>query len=127
MPKILIVDDDPLIRLLLEEILAEFQAAGIQLLSADNGLSAIDLIKREEPDIVFLDVMLPKMDGFEVCSIVRNDLGLKNVYIVVLTAKGQELDKQKARECGADYYITKPFTIHDVIKKVREVLRPASP
>ena len=109
MQKILIVDDDPLIRLLLEEILTDFNAKGIQISSADNGLTALELIKREEPDIIFLDVMLPQMNGFEVCNIIKNDLSLKHLYIIMLTAKGQEIDKKKAHEYGADYYITKPF------------------
>lgn len=126
MQKILIVDDDPLIRLLLEEILTDFNAKGIQISSADNGLTALELIKREEPDIIFLDVMLPQMNGFEVCNIIKNDLSLKHMYIIMLTAKGQEIDKKKAHEYGADYYITKPFTIQDVIKKVSEVLGASS-
>ncbi|MDQ7786281.1 MAG: response regulator [Thermodesulfovibrionales bacterium] len=126
MQKILIVDDDPLIRLLLEEILTDFNAKGIQISTADNGLTALELIKREEPDIIFLDVMLPQMDGFEVCSIIKNDLSLKHLYIIMLTAKGQEIDKKKAHEYGADYYITKPFTIQDVIRKVSEVLGASS-
>ncbi len=126
MQKILIVDDDPLIRLLLEEILTDFNAKGIQISSADNGLTALELIKREEPDIIFLDVMLPQMNGFEVCNIIKNDLSLKHLYIIMLTAKGQEIDKKKAHEYGADYYITKPFTIQDVIKKVSEVLGASS-
>ena len=126
MQKILIVDDDPLIRLLLEEILTDFRAKGIQISSADNGLTALELIKREEPDIIFLDVMLPQMNGFEVCNIIKNDLSLKHLYIIMLTAKGQEIDKKKAHEYGADYYITKPFTIQDVIKKVSEVLGASS-
>ena len=126
MQKILIVDDDPLIRLLLEEILTDFNAKGIQISSADNGLTALELVKREEPDIIFLDVMLPQMNGFEVCNIIKNDLSLKHLYIIMLTAKGQEIDKKKAHEYGADYYITKPFTIQDVLKKVSEVLGASS-
>ena len=122
MQKILIVDDDPLIRLLIEEILTDFKTKGIQISSADNGLTALEFIKREEPNIIFLDVMLPQMNGFEVCNIIKNDLSLKHLYIIMLTAKGQEIDKKKAHEYGADYYITKPFTIQDVIKKVSEVL-----
>ncbi|MFZ5906768.1 MAG: response regulator transcription factor [Nitrospirota bacterium] len=127
MRKVLVVDDDPLIRLLLEEILSDFRTRGIQILSADNGRTALELIKQEEPDIIFLDVMLPQMNGFEVCNIIKNDLSLKHVYVIMLTAKGQEIDKKKAEEYGADYYITKPFTIQDVIKKVMEVLGGVSP
>jgi DNA-binding response OmpR family regulator len=126
MTKILIVDDDQLIRLLLEEILSDLRIQDIQLFSADNGHAALEIIQREEPQIVFLDVMLPGMNGFEVCNIVKNTLKMNHIYIIMLTAKGQELDKQKAKESGADFYITKPFTIQDVIRKVKEVLGSAS-
>jgi DNA-binding response OmpR family regulator len=121
MPKILIVDDDPLIRNLLGQILEVFEDKGVQLLNADNGVSAVETIKKERPEIVFLDVMMPRMNCFEVCDIVKNDLKMKNVNIVMLTAKGQELDKHKAAAVGADFYITKPFNIKELVKKVSEV------
>jgi len=123
MPKILIVDDDYLIRNLLKQILEPFEEKGVKLFVADNGVIAIDKVKSENPDIVFLDVMMPKMNGFEVCNILKNDLEMKNIYIIMLTAKGQELDKQKAIDMGADFYITKPFNINEIIRKVSEVLR----
>ena len=122
MPKILIVDDDFLIRNLLKQILEPFEEKGVKLFVADNGIVAIDKVKSENPDIVFLDVMMPKMNGFEVCNILKNDLEMKNIYIIMLTAKGQELDKQKAIDMGADFYITKPFNINEIIRKVSEVL-----
>jgi two-component system, OmpR family, alkaline phosphatase synthesis response regulator PhoP len=122
MPKILIVDDDFLIRNLLKQILEPFEEKGVKLFVADNGIVAIDKVKSENPDIVFLDVMMPKMNGFEVCNILKNDLEMKNIYIIMLTAKGQELDKQKAIGMGADFYITKPFNINEIIRKVSEVL-----
>jgi two-component system, OmpR family, alkaline phosphatase synthesis response regulator PhoP len=126
MHKILIVDDDPLIRLLLEEILSDVRMHDIRILSADNGHTAAEIVQREEPQIVFLDVMLPGINGFEVCNMIKNTLKMNNIYIIMLTAKGQELDKQKAKDSGADFYITKPFTIQDVIRKVNEVLGPNS-
>jgi two-component system alkaline phosphatase synthesis response regulator PhoP len=122
MTKILLVDDDPIIRNLLEQILEPFEEKGVELLTADNGLIALETIQKKMPGLVLLDVMMPKMNGFEVCSIVKKDLNLSDVYIIMLTAKGQESDKQKAEECGADFYITKPFNIHELIKKVGEVL-----
>jgi|WetSurSiteA1Bulk_404760.scaffolds.fasta_scaffold00828_6 two-component system, OmpR family, alkaline phosphatase synthesis response regulator PhoP len=126
MHKILIVDDDPLIRLLLEEILSDVRVRNIRIFSADNGHTAAEIIQREAPEIVFLDVMLPGINGFEVCNMIKNTLKMNNIYIIMLTAKGQELDKQKAKDSGADFYITKPFTIQDVIRKVKEVLGPDS-
>ncbi|HMK44834.1 MAG TPA: response regulator [Dissulfurispiraceae bacterium] len=123
MHKVLIVDDEPLIRLLLEQTLEAFEERGVEVFSVENGVEAVEMIKKERPDIVFLDVMMPKMNGFEVCSIVKQQLCMHDVCIVMLTAKGQEQDKQKAMEAGADQYITKPFNIEEVAGKVAEVLR----
>ena len=122
MPKILIVDDEPHIRLLLEQTLEELEDAGVELLTADNGEAALGIIKSEKPELVFLDVMMPRMNGFDVCNKVKNELGIGNVYIVLLTAKGQEFDKQKGKEVGADIYMTKPFNPDEVVDKAKEVL-----
>jgi len=122
MPKILIADDEPHIRILLEQTLEEFEDKGAEILTADNGKDALQLIKQEKPEIVYLDVMMPGINGYEVCNTVKNELGLKDVYIVLLTAKGQEFDKRKGEEVGADIYMTKPFNPDDVIEKTAEVL-----
>jgi DNA-binding response OmpR family regulator len=122
MPKVLIVDDEPLIRLLLEQTLEVFEEHGVEVLSAEDGIEAVGIIKKERPELVFLDVMMPKMNGFEVCSIVKQQLKMSDVCIVMLTAKGQEQDKQKAMEAGTDQYITKPFSIQAVANKVTEIL-----
>lgn len=122
MAGILIVDDEPHIRILLEQTLEELEDEGVELSTADNGLNALNLIKDEKPDLVFLDVMMPGMNGFEVCSAVKNELGLKDVFIIMLTAKGQEFDKQKGIEVGADIYMTKPFDPDEVVEKARKVL-----
>jgi CheY-like chemotaxis protein len=122
MPSILIVDDDPVIRNLLKQILEEFQESGVRLLTAENGEAAMESIKREKPDVIFLDVMMPKMNGFEVCDMIKRDPETKDICIIMLTAKGQEIDKQKAKESGSDYYITKPFNINEIIRKVIDIL-----
>jgi len=122
MPKILIVDDDPVIRNLLEQILEPFEEQGVELMTADNGIVALESVKRERPEIIFLDVMMPRMNGFEVCKIIKNDPEMANCYVIMLTAKGQEVDKHRAEEIGVDSYITKPFNIGDLIAKVSEVL-----
>jgi len=122
MPKILIVDDEPFIRLLLEQVLEELEDEGVELITADNGETALDIIRRETPELVFLDVMMPKMNGFDVCNAVKNELVINNVYIVLLTAKGQEFDKLKGVEVGADVYMTKPFNPDEVLQKARSVL-----
>lgn len=122
MPKILIVDDEPHIRILLEQTLEDLEDDGVELLIAENGEQALEMIREEEPELVFLDVMMPKMNGFEVCSIIKNDLRLKQIYIILLTAKGQEFDKHKGIEAGANIYITKPFNPDEIIEKAMKVL-----
>ncbi|HEY9874537.1 MAG TPA: response regulator [Candidatus Obscuribacterales bacterium] len=120
--KILIVDDEPHIRILMEQTLEELEDEGVELLTANNGEEALETIKEEKPEIVFLDVMMPKMNGFEVCQAVKNDLGMQEVYIIMLTAKGQEFDKQKGNDVGADLYMTKPFDPDEVLRRSYEIL-----
>ncbi|MGH2565513.1 MAG: response regulator transcription factor [Ginsengibacter sp.] len=120
--KILIVDDEPHIRMLIEQTLEELEDDGVEFFTAENGEIAFDIIQKENPQLVFLDVMMPKMNGMEVCRKVKKELGLNNVFIVLLTAKGQELDRQKGHEVGADIYMTKPFDPEAILSKAREVL-----
>ena len=122
MPKILIVDDEPHIRLLLEQTLEELENEGVELLTAENGKEALETVKLEKPSLVFLDIMMPRMNGFDVCRAIKNDLGLIGVPVVLLTAKGQEFDRQKGNEAGADLYMTKPFDPDEVLAKAREIL-----
>ncbi len=120
--KILIVDDEPNILILMEQALEALEDEGVELLTARNGEEALETIKAEKPNLVFLDVMMPKMNGLEVCHIVKHDLQMTDIYIVILTAKGQEFDKQKGIEVGADLYLTKPFRPKEVLEKSMQVL-----
>jgi len=120
--KILIVDDEAHIRMLIEQTLEELEDEGVEFLTAENGEIALDIIQKENPKLVFLDVMMPKMNGMEVCRRVKKELELKNVFIVLLTAKGQELDRQRGQEVGADVYMTKPFDPEIILSKAKEVL-----
>lgn len=120
--KILIVDDEAHLRMLIEQTLEDLQDEGVELLTASNGEEALETIKAEKPNLVFLDVMMPKMSGFDVCHAVKNELGMKEVHIVLLTAKGQEFDKQKGQEAGANLYMTKPFDPDALLAKAKEVL-----
>jgi len=120
--KILIVDDEAHIRMLIGETLEELGDEGVELLTAENGEIALDIIQNERPQLVFLDVMMPKMNGMEVCRRVKKELGIENVCIVLLTAKGQETDRQKGLDVGADVYMTKPFDPEVLLNKAREVL-----
>jgi two-component system, OmpR family, alkaline phosphatase synthesis response regulator PhoP len=120
--KLLIVDDEPHIRMLIEQTLEELEDEDVTFLTAGNGEDALEIIIKEKPQLVFLDVMMPKMNGMEVCRRVKKELGLNEVYIILLTAKGQELDRQKGYEVGADVYMTKPFDPESILGKAREVL-----
>ena len=120
--KILIVDDEAHIRMLIEQTLEELEDEGVEFLTAENGEIALDIIQKENPKLVFLDVMMPKMNGMEVCRRVKKELDLKDVFIVLLTAKGQELDRQRGQEVGADVYMTKPFDPAIILSKAKEVL-----
>lgn len=119
---ILIVDDEPHLRMLLQQTLEELEDEGVELLTAANGEDALTAIESERPRLVFLDVMMPKLSGFDVCERAKKTLGLSDVYIVLLTAKGQEFDRQKGMEVGADLYMTKPFDPDALLEKAREVL-----
>lgn len=120
--KILIVDDEAHIRMLIEQTLEELEDDGVEFLSAENGEIALEIIQDEKPILVFLDVMMPKMNGMEVCRRVKKDLALNDIFIILLTAKGQELDRQKGLDVGADVYMTKPFDPEVLLTKAREVL-----
>ena len=120
--KILIVDDEAHIRMLIGQTLEELEDDGVEFLTAENGEIALEIIQRENPQLVFLDVMMPKMNGMEVCRRVKKELGMNNVCIVLLTAKGQETDRQKGLDVGADVYMTKPFDPEVLLNKAREVL-----
>jgi len=107
--KILIVDDEPHIAQLIEQSLEDLEDEGVELFTASNGEEALALIESESPQLVYLDVMMPRMNGFDVCRTVKKEWQKADIFIVMLTAKGQEVDRKKGEEVGADLYITKPF------------------
>jgi two-component system, OmpR family, alkaline phosphatase synthesis response regulator PhoP len=119
---ILIVDDEAHLRMLLQQTLEELEDEGVELLTATNGEEAIATIESSRPRLVFLDVMMPKLSGFDVCNRAKRTLGLTDTYIVLLTAKGQEFDRQRGQEVGADLYMTKPFDPDALLQKARDVL-----
>jgi len=120
--KILVVDDEAHIRMLIEQTLEDLEDDGVEIITATNGEEALEAIKSEKPNLVFLDVMMPKMSGFEVCQTVKNELKINDVYIIMITAKGQEYDKHRGLEVGADLYMTKPFDPDELLEKAKEVL-----
>jgi two-component system alkaline phosphatase synthesis response regulator PhoP len=120
--KILITDDEPHIRMLLEQTLEELEDYDVEFFLAENGEEALVIIEEERPQLVFLDVMMPKMNGFDVCRTVKLERGMDDVFIIMLTAKGQEYDKEKGKEVGADMYITKPFNPDEIMAHAVKVL-----
>ena len=122
MAKILIADDEKYIRLLLEQALEEITDQGVELLLAVNGHEALDMIRKEKPELVFLDLMMPKLTGIEVCDAVKNKLDIRDSYIVILTAKCQAGDMQQGLKIGADAYMSKPFDLDEIIEKTKQVL-----
>jgi two-component system, OmpR family, alkaline phosphatase synthesis response regulator PhoP len=124
--RILIVDDEVHIRILMEQTLEDLEDIGVELLVACDGAEALEMIRSQRPDLVFLDVMMPKMSGFEVCQAVKSDADLKSTYIVILTAKGQEFDVNKGQEVGADRYMTKPFDPDQIFRLAVDILELAA-
>ena len=123
MPKeILIVDDEPSILVPLQFLMEQ---QGYNVIVAENGEDALDFIAKYKPDLILLDIMLPGIDGYEVCEIVRLNPDYKQIKIIFLTAKGREVEFAKGLALGADAYITKPFSNRAVAAKVRELIGPA--
>jgi len=120
--KIIIADDEAYIRLLIEQTLEDLEDLGVKLIPARDGSEALRLIQEEQPQMVFLDVMMPKMSGFEVCRTVKRELNMKDVFVVILTAKGQEVDRQVSQECGANLYMTKPFDPDELLTLAVKVI-----
>jgi two-component system alkaline phosphatase synthesis response regulator PhoP len=120
--KILIVDDEPHLRTLIYQTLEELEDEGVELLTAGDGDQALETIRGERPDLVLLDVMMPKKNGFDVCYAVKRQDGLSHICVILLTAKGQEFDRQRGQEVGADLYMTKPFDPDALLEKARSVL-----
>jgi DNA-binding response OmpR family regulator len=115
--KILVVEDD---NTLLETLEYNLTRQGYQVMTATDGLTALEVARRERPDLILLDVMLPGIDGFEVCRILRREM---SVSILILTARADEVDKVVGLEMGADDYLTKPFSMRELLARVKAQLR----
>ncbi len=120
--KILVVDDEPV---LVETIDYNLKQAGYQVITVADGASALEAARRETPDLIILDIMLPEMDGLEVCRQLRRESNTATTPIMMLTAKGDEIDKVVGLEVGADDYVTKPFGRRELLARVRALLRRA--
>ena len=119
---VLIVDDEPNIVRSLQFLMTK---AGYDVRVARDGEQALDEIAKTQPDLVLLDAMMPKRDGFDVCQTIRANPRWAGVRVIMLTAKGRDIDREKGMAMGADYYITKPFSTKEVVAQVEKVLGPA--
>ena len=118
--KILLVDDDDMVR---DLVAATLKGGDYQLLQASDGGKGLELAREHQPDLVFLDVNMPVMDGVSVCAAIKADPTTRTTIVIMLTALGQEVDKDRARRAGADGYFTKPFSPLSLLRRVDEVLR----
>lgn len=116
---VLIVDDERNIMLSLKHLMSK---AGYAVLQASDGEEALEVARASIPDLVILDVMIPKRDGYDVCQTIRSDPALKHVQIIMVTAKGQEVEIEKGLALGANAYMTKPFSTKELVGKVRSLL-----
>ncbi|MCM8710483.1 response regulator transcription factor [Clostridium sp. SYSU_GA19001] len=121
--KILIVDDEEHIQ---ELIKFNLENNGYRVICASNGMEALKLAKSEKPDLVLLDLMLPGIDGYDVCKEIRRENSISNMPIIMITAKSEELDKILGLELGADDYMTKPFSVRELLARVKALLRRTS-
>lgn len=122
MPTVLIVDDEQHIRLLIEQTLEDLEDDGVELLTASDGEEALDVVANQRPELVFLDVTMPKRNGFEVARAIKADPGLTGTTVIMLTAKGQAYDREQGLAAGADQCITKPFDPDDLLRRARQAL-----
>ena len=122
MADVLIVDDEAHIRLLIEQTIEDLEDEGVEILTAGDGEAALETVKAERPALVLLDVMMPKLNGFDVCQRIKGDADLGETTVFLLTAKGQEYDQVRGQEAGADAYITKPFDPDALLEAVRRAL-----
>ena len=120
MPKILIADDEPSLRLLVRATLSTNKS--YELIEAFDGSEALVKAQKEKPDLILLDVMMPGLSGFEVCERLKNNPDTKNILIIILTAKGQQSDKDWAISVGADYFLTKPFSPTELFNLIEKIL-----
>jgi DNA-binding response OmpR family regulator len=116
---ILVIDDEPYILRSLSYLLTR---EGYAVETATNGEDGLDRVRSLRPPLVFLDIMMPNMNGYEVCEQVKQDASLSGTYVIMLSAKGQQIDRERGLLGGADEYMTKPFSPREVAQRVREIL-----
>jgi DNA-binding response OmpR family regulator len=117
--RILVIDDEPLIA---DMVKMRLESAGYEVITANDGMQGLEKARKEKPDLIVLDVMMPKLDGYKVCRMLKFDERFKNTPIIICTARGQDSDKQTGGEVGADVYITKSSQDADLLNNVKKLL-----
>ncbi len=117
--KILVVDDDPYILMSLEFLMKK---NGFEVMVARNGTEALDIVEKQVPDIVLLDIMMPDVDGYAICKHIKSSKKLKEAKVVFMSAKSKETDIRKGYDLGASLYVTKPFSTRQLLKQVQELI-----
>lgn len=120
MAKLLIVDDE---KQLVEMVQMRLEANGYEVLTAGDGQEGLQMAKTEKPDLIMLDVMMPKMDGYKVCGLLKNDARYKHIPIILFSARAQQEDTDIGKEAGADAYVTKPFDPPVLLAKIKALLK----
>jgi len=123
-PTILVIDDEPYILRSLSYLLSR---EGYTVETATNGEEGLAHVRSLRPPLVFLDIMMPRMDGYEVCEQIKQDPTLAGTYVIMLSAKGQQIDRERGLLGGADEYMTKPFSPRDIARRVRELFEGGTP
>jgi len=118
--KILIADDNENIREALTYLLED---EGYSLSMAKDGAETLARVREVHPDVLFLDIMMPEINGYDVCRTIKNDPELRNIYVIMLTAKGQAAEQERGRAAGADEYIVKPFSPMEILAKIKNILK----
>jgi DNA-binding response OmpR family regulator len=117
--KILVIDDEPELS---KAIAIRLKASGYDVITAQDGVEGLEKAKSSKPDLIVLDILMPKMDGYEVCRLLKFDEKYKSIPIIMLTAKAQDIDRAIGKKVGADDYLTKPFETQDLIGKIKKYL-----
>lgn len=117
--KILVVDDE---KDLVETLSFRLESAGYQVVTAGDGQEGLEKAREEKPDIILLDVMMPKMDGYQVCRMLKFDEEFKDTPVIMLTARGQDQDRETGKNVGANDYVTKPFEAKDLLEKIGKLI-----
>ncbi len=115
--KVLIIDDSQTIRRSAENMLS---SEGVEILTAEDGFQALSIIAEEKPSVIFIDIVMPKLDGYQACAIIKNNPDFRHIPVIMLTSKDGLFDRARGRVVGSDHYLTKPFTKEELLQSLRQ-------